>query len=183
MWLRFSRIGEEADALLMALGRVLAVAQNFENNARFVLRIAQMGKDYTEGRADKLDELIELADARPRQMFGGMVRGFDQLGDVLAEEIEVLRRGAATRNYIAHEAAVGFAYDRPQDRTECVAKLAEAVRNLVRPDNVISCWSYEIQEKPRAPITIRTSYPSEAYKWVMKPLAQECDMEEEPERV
>jgi hypothetical protein len=63
MWLRIRKIGEDSDALLLVIGRALAIAQNYERNARFVLRIAQMGKEYVEGRAETLAELIEFANS------------------------------------------------------------------------------------------------------------------------
>lgn len=172
MWLSFGKLEEGTDALLSAVGRALAIAQNYEHNARYVLRIARMSKEYAEGRREALDELIEFANSLPRQMLGGMVRGFDKLGDIATAEIEVLRRGVDARNYIAHEAVVGLAYDRPQDREERLQKLENAVRALVEADNLVSCWSYEIQEKAPAPSTIRCSYPENAHRWVMASLKE-----------
>ena len=180
MWLRIERIDEDFDALLMAISRALAIAQNYEGNARFVLRIARMSKEYVEGRAETLDELIEFANSLPRQMLGGLVRGFDQLGDLTTGKIEILHRGASARNYIAHEAAEGLAYDRPKDRAERLQKLDSAVRDLVEADNLVSCWSYEIEEKASAPITIRSSYPADAHRWVMGLLLESEEPDDAP---
>lgn len=180
MWLSTERIDEDSDALLLAIGRALAIAQNYEGNARYVLRIARMSKEYVEGRAETLDELIEFANSLPRQMLGGLVRGFDQLGDLTTGKIEILRRGASARNYIAHEAAEGLAYDRPKDRAERLQKLDSAVRDLVEADNLVSCWSYAIQEKASAPITIRSSYPADAHRWVMGLLLESEEPDDAP---
>lgn len=171
MWLEIERIDEDSDALLLAIGRALAIAQNYEGNARYVLRIARMSKEYVEGRAETLDELIDFANSLPRQMLGGLVRGFDQLGgDLTTDKIEILRRGANARNYIAHEAAEGLTYDRPEDRAEHLQKLDSAVRDLVEADNLVSRWSYAIQEKEAYVPIIRSSYPADAHRWVMGPL-------------
>jgi hypothetical protein len=170
MWLRIAKLPEETNALLLSLGRALAIAQNYEHNARYVLRIAQMSKEYVEGRAETLDELIAFANSRPRRMLGGMVRDFDHLGDTTADEIEILRRGAEARNFIAHEAFAELPWNRPHDRLASLQKLDAAVRHLVEADNLVACWSYEIHEKAHAPAKLRSSYPREAHRWVMAPL-------------
>lgn len=181
MWLRLERLQEDSDGLHLALGRALAVAQNYEHNARFVLQIVRVGKEYKKrGEVEALDELIEYVNNLPREMLGRLVRGFDQLGGIAASKIDTLRRGVDARNYIAHEAAAGLSYDGPKGIAERMQKLDDAVRDLVEADNLMSCWSYEIQEKAPAPLTIRLSYPVNARQWVMGSWFESEEVHDDP---
>lgn len=50
MWLRPVDCTDEQAAYFAALGRAIALAQNFEQNCKFVFGTLDMGRDYEDGR-------------------------------------------------------------------------------------------------------------------------------------
>jgi hypothetical protein len=158
---------ELADALLLAAGKALYLANAFEVKCKSVLKIFNIVE------AIETDPVLSLEQAIAKlpkdKMIGGTLQDIlrCRVGDDSATA-ELLDKARSARNFIAHEGvAVGAIWGL---RTKAVIHhanlLRSAVDDLVAGDNVVSAWCYEIEEKEPAPQVFKAAYPAMANDWV-----------------
>lgn len=153
-----------------ALGRAVVLAQNFENNAKFALGIAELDRASSQREFASLEDLSDLGGRVMKRWLGEAVRKTRSLKEVPPSQAAVLSRGVKARNYLVHEAAAGLSYDREANFADRLAEFREMVWDLAAADNLASCWSFEIQEKSAAPSHIQSHYGNRAAQWVLEPV-------------
>lgn len=170
MWIDLTKLSQIHEAYLSSLGRALSVAQHLETTARFVLRVYEATENH--GRRKSCDEMKQLMNLLGRVLLGKMVQRFEHYGEFSASDIEILKLGTEARNYIAHKSALVVSEypDRPDELIQQIAHLKERVADLVNADNLVSSWSYEIQEKEPTPKALYDIYPSRIWSWILAPL-------------
>lgn len=155
------------DALLLAAGKSLYLANAFEDKCNYVLRIINL-VEVVEG--DPVLSLEQAIAALPKdKMLGGTLQEIllRKVGDDSATA-DLLDKARRARNFIAHEgAATGAIWGlRAKDVIHQSTLLRSAVDDLVAGDNVVSAWCYEIDEKEHAPQLFKAAYPAMVSDWV-----------------
>ena len=197
MWMQLPGIAHHQADYLAALGRAIALAQNFENNCKFVFGIHDLGEAFA---AKKIDMKGWQAYGRKlmNRSLGGALTG-RQKDQVFKKHVVVLEAARLARNYLAHQAAEPALYIPPmggkhklrdlllktvdrrkieEERHEMVVnylhkelpRFEKAVRDLAEGDNIVSKWSYMIQEKDAHMPSIAERYVDETFEWVLEPL-------------
>src|SRR5713226_4856217 len=90
MWLSFNELDRHHMAFLAALGRAIAVAQNLEENCRFVLMTVELGKAFEEKRYSSLEEARPFVDRLLRALLGPVVKRIGEIGEVSQKEVDTL---------------------------------------------------------------------------------------------
>lgn len=198
MWLRPVDYTDEQSAYFAALGRAIALAQNFEHNCKFVFGTLDMGQAYEDGKIPREQWRVHAKKLHGRSL-GAVLKGREKDADFSAKEIATLESGRASRNYLAHRAAEVGLYVPPRtgkrkpreifdgtanpaviekERAEMlVAHMREAlpdfrkaVRALAEADNLVAGWSFLIQEKVDNLPTVSDWYVNTVVTWVLEPL-------------
>lgn len=198
MWLQPVDYSDEQSAYLAALGRAMALAQNFEHNCRFVFGTLDVVQAHESGEKLSRDERRSHARKLQKRSLGAALRGRDGDTDFTADELATLNAARAARNYLAHEAAVAAIYVPPKsgkrtlrevvtgdadpasiarERVEMtleqlrigVAAFEPAVRALAKADDLVSRWAYAIQEKD-AHSASPSWYVATVVEWILEPL-------------
>ncbi len=173
MWFEYKKLDGLSCAYAESLGRALALAQSFEKNCKFVLLIANVSKEIEENRIANLEQIKSYSE-RLNELFklGNAVNLFEFRHKIKLSDIEVLKKGKDARNYIAHEAAHSLLLEErsgleiQKEMTMYQSKLLA----LAEAENLISKWSYEIQEKTVPPNIYSSTYVTRVYNWIMEPL-------------
>jgi hypothetical protein len=157
---------ELIDAYLLALGKAVYLASNFEHKCRWILRLIKLGTRW-ESDGD-VDTFMEFAHALKDRVLGPTlveIRAFENLSDA---EVSILEKGKDGRNFIAHEAgALGLlSLISSQQLSRSIEKLREQLEAVISADNMVSRWVYEIEEKEPAPKSIQREYPEWVREWV-----------------
>jgi hypothetical protein len=155
------------DGFFLSLGKGLCLATSFEKNCQYVLRIMRIVEHY-ERSQDAVVSLIEYVRSLKDPLLGQALRELSGRTDTFPHEIGLLEKARIARNYVVHEAGVlGYFSDTSEeDLKEKAANLRAAVLDLAAGDNIVSGWSYEIQEKAPAPRYIQRVYPKCIESWV-----------------
>jgi hypothetical protein len=146
------------DEILLAAGKALYLANEFEVKCKFVLTVA-----YAE-EALKADPVIALQEELMREHLSAKVPRRKRLHGILRDlttvppgirehESLALERARDARNYIAHEAARaigGLEGKNVQHMLVALRKLHTEVINLANGDYIVSSWAHQIEE-PDAP--------------------------------
>lgn len=154
------------DAYLLAVGKALYIASNFEKKCLWVLRITKYADRYEKN--PDLDDFQRFAQALRDKLLGPSIRDLRSFQGYTDRHFEILEKGRDARNYIAHEAAaLGHLSDiRVAQLEAAVVGLQQAIDNLVPADNLVSKWVYEIEEKESAPTHIQREYSDRVREWV-----------------
>ncbi|BEL12832.1 hypothetical protein Q0Z83_110230 [Actinoplanes sichuanensis] len=164
---RATRNPELVDAVLLAAGKSLYIANAFEAKCKSVLQIFNL---VTAVEADSIRSLEDtLASLPPDRKLHQTIQGIlahEDFGD-RASVSEVLGKAREARNFIAHEGMnVGLLPElRAVSLAEHAARLRSAVSDLAVGDNLVSTWCYEISEREPAP-SIRNHYPEMVDGWI-----------------
>ena len=198
MWLRPVDYTNEQSAYFAALGRAMALAQNFEHNCKFVFGTLDMGQVYEDGKIPREQWRVHAKKLHGRSL-GAALKARKKDADFSANEIATLESARASRNYLAHRAAeVGLyvpprtgkrklreIFDGTADRAaiekeraemlfahirEALPAFEKAVRSLAEADNMVAGWSYLIQEKENYLPTVTEWYVNTVVAWVLEPL-------------
>lgn len=157
---------EAVDCAMLAAGKALYLANEFEAKCSYVLRIANLAA-WVEGNpeAHLADALAAVAQDK---LLNPTLQALASILETREEEVALLNRARQARNFIAHHGGqVGFVPSVDQRRVdEYLDRLRAAVRDLVDGDNVISRWVYEVEEKQTAPASMVAAYPSLAERWI-----------------
>jgi hypothetical protein len=164
------------DEILLAAGKALYLANNFESNCQYVLRIANLVDLIKD---DPVASLEEAAAKLPEdKMLGPTLQGLFAHTDIpmLPDRMAALKRAKDARNYIAHEGAMAIgeldSYN-VQGMLDALRALRAKVIDLANGDNIVSCWVYEIDE-PREPLPpIVRDYPDLVDDWIFGHLPRE----------
>lgn len=160
---------ELSAAAFLAVGKALHIANNFEAGCRHVLEIAQISSYIQEhDGASVLDAL----DAIMRACFlDGTIKRLGQFSDITGNDISLLQRAKDARNFIAHEGAMFFS----SGKSLIVARLKalrKEVVHLAHGANLVSLWSYEIENREPGPRDIFAQYPKMVDDWVFGHVAE-----------
>lgn len=198
MWLQPVDYSVEQSAYFAALGRAMALAQNFEHNCKFVFGTLDMGRDYEDGKIPHEQWRAHAKKLHGRSL-GAVLKAREKDGDFSAEQIATLEAARAGRNYLAHRAAEAGLYVPARtgkrklreilggtadpvaiekERAEmllahirkALPAFGEAVRALAEADNMVAGWSYLIQEKEDRLPAVTEWYVNTVVAWVLEPL-------------
>ena len=109
MWLQPVDYSDEQSAYFAALGRAMALAQNFEHNCKFVFGTLDMGQDYEDGKIPH-DHWRAHAKKLHGRSLGAVLKAREKDADFSAEQIAMLEAARSGRNYFAHRAAEAGLY-------------------------------------------------------------------------
>ncbi len=151
---------------MLALGKALHLACEFERKCQYVLRILNIAYMF-EATGDAKATFAAAAAAKDA-MLHKTIAGMQKIGCVTPDEIEFLTKARDARNYIAHKGGqVGsLEYLKAEHVAEAFAALRPAVIDLARGDNVISTWDLAIQEKLAAPEWMTQTYEARVLHWI-----------------
>lgn len=198
MWLQPAEFSAAHEAYFEALGRALGLAQNFEQSCKFVLGIWDLGKAHEEGKIQTRDERA-YSEKLMGRMLGALVKSLRDDIDITDADKAAFKAAREARNYLAHEAAAVGLFIPPKyarrklreimrgsldtaaiekERTEMlhahirdgVPKFVEAIRAIAEADNIVSGWSYMIQEKDDRLPFVAERYVQSVVAWVLEPL-------------
>lgn len=196
MWMQPRAISAIQTEYLAALGRAIALAQNFENNCKFVFGTIDFGEAFAAKKID-LKSWQEFGKKLMRRSLGAALKGRES-DDMFENHIVALDAARVARNYLAHQAAEPALYVAPPsgkqklldvlrktvdrhtieaERQEMVAsylrkmlpQFEKAVRDLAEGDSIVSKWSYMIQEKDALP-AVAAGYADDVVEWVLAPI-------------
>lgn len=197
MCLNTSAIAHHQADYLAALGRAIALVQNFEINCKFVFGMCDLGEAFAAKKID-IKGWRAYGKKLMNRSLGGALTGREK-DQVFKRQAVVLEAARLARNYLAHQAAEPTLYVPPmggkhklrdlmlkmvsrrkieEERHEMVVgylqkmlpRFEKAVRELAEGDNIVSQWSYMIQEKDAHMPSIAESYVNEAVEWVLEPM-------------
>jgi hypothetical protein len=164
---------ELSDAALLSVGKALHVANSFEANCKHVLEVAEAAS-YIEERPDA--SILEAFNAIIQASFlDGTIKRLGQLSDITASDISLLQRAKDARNFIAHEGAMFFS-SRKGLIIARLKVLREEVLHLAHGANLVSLWSYEIENREPGPRGIFEEYPKMVDRWVFGHVADVIDI-------
>jgi hypothetical protein len=163
------------DEILLAAGKALYWANQFESKCKDVLQFAYFIEIL---EADPVISLEEVAARIPspkmlnrtlQDLSSNTTIGLNQ------EQSAILAKAREARNYIAHEGAgaigVLWSYN-VQGMLDTLRSLRVAVINLANGDNLVSEWVYRIEER-KAPLPQTADYPDRVDGWVFGHLPRE----------
>lgn len=133
MWLQPVDYSDEQSAYFAALGRATALAQNFEQNCKFVFGTLDMGWDYEDGKIP-IDQWRAHGTRLHGRSLGAALKPRQKDADFSADQIATLEAGRAGRNYLAHQAAEpGLYVPSPTGKPGGVRKLMEILDGTADP--------------------------------------------------
>ena len=150
---------------LLAAGKALYLANEFERKCTSVLRIGRLVSMIREDPVLSLMEAMDALPADPKTLAPTLTQlSQTALGGSYSDKSEVLSKAREARNFIAHKgAAFGSLWAiNPDTIGTQLVKLRSAVQDLIAGDNIVSSWIYEIENKERAPELTQQQYP----QWV-----------------
>lgn len=113
MWLQPVDYVDEQYSYFAALGRAVALAQNFEQNCKFVFGTSDLGRAYSEGKFS-IDDWQRYAKELQKRSLGVALKAQQKDGLFSSQEIAALEAAREARNYLVHEAAEGGLYVAPK---------------------------------------------------------------------
>jgi hypothetical protein len=154
------------NSLMLALGKSLHLACEFERKCQYVLRILNSAKMF-ESTGDARATFAAAKVAKDR-MLGKTIEGMARTGALPIEEVDCLIAALNARNYIAHESSkIGSLHMIRADHiTEIFATLRPNIIDLAKGDNIISMWDLAIQEKQEAPKWMTETYEARVLSWI-----------------
>jgi hypothetical protein len=159
-----------ADDVLLSLGRALYISNAFEDKCRYVLRMINLIDKIKGDPVLKLEEAI--AQVPKDKMLDPTLQRLGQLLPVDGEQAEVLAAARRARNYIAHEGGLFSIHSESMTHLcERLEQLRRAVRDLAAGDNLMSGWTFEIDNwKELAPQMLIAAYDGVVDRWVFDPV-------------
>lgn len=199
MWLQPAEFSAVHEAYFEALGRALGLAQNFEQSCKFVFGIWDLGKTHEEGKIQTRDERRAYSEKLMGRMLGALVKSLRDDIDITDADKAAFEAAREARNYLAHEAAAVGLFIPPKyawrklreimrgsldmaaiekERTgmllahirDGLPKFVKAVQAIATADNIVSGWSYMIQEKEDHLPFVTEHYVQSIVAWVLEPL-------------
>jgi len=174
MWINLRRVNEHHNQYLAVIGRGLAVAQHLEATLRFVLITVETVEAGQRGELNDWDDWKAIGDRVRKLFLKQIVHKINRPLKLSGSDLTLLEAGREVRNFLAHEAAVVVSEypDSSDDIAQKVKDLQVRLRTLADADNLVSGWSYEIQEKEPSPKAFSLRYANEVVRWILDPLNQ-----------
>jgi len=165
------------ESLMLAFGKSLYLASEFESKCQFVLRILNVVEMFQTTTTGSAKATFAAAAVAKDRLLAKTIEGMAKISVVTHEEIDALTKARIARNYIAHESGkVGSLHHlRAKHIAEAFAALRPAVIALAKGDNVISVWSLAIQEKQPAPEWMTQTYEARVLNWIFGEPFEEPD--------
>ena len=156
------------DSLMLALGKSLYLACEFERKCQYVFRILRLN-EVLQG-SDNVEATFAAAAAAKDHLLGPTIDGMKKIRTVTPDEIDGLTRANSARNYIVHESGkIGSLHDiKATHIVECFKLLRPMVIDLAKGDNIISIWNLAIQEKQNAPVWMTQTYEARVLNWIFE---------------
>jgi hypothetical protein len=154
------------ESLMLAFGKALHLACEFENKCQYVLRVFNISEMFrTTGDAQAT---FAAAVAAKDRLLAKTIMGLEKTSYVTVDEVEVLTRARFKRNYVVHECSrLGPTnWLQYKNIADGFRALRPAVINLAKGDNVVSVWSLAIQEKVAAPEWMTRNYEARVLNWI-----------------
>jgi hypothetical protein len=149
----------------------MSISQHFEDTLKYVLNMVEIVE---VGRTDEdvLDRLDEIHKSSHNRMLGNAIDRLAKLGFFEEAHHETLISGRDARNYFAHEAGLVVSEfpDRPDEIAVRIEHFEIHLKRVIDADNLVSSWSYAIQEKEAPPSGIATYYPKKLFSWATAPI-------------
>jgi hypothetical protein len=154
------------EAFLLAVGKALCLANNFESRISHHLSLVAWIEAREEGAGKK-----DAADAVKRAGVLPLARKLSRIhgaGDITDEDLLLLDKARAGRNYIAHESAsIGELHGATESYLlQKIASLYPHVMAVAVGDNLASKWEYEVSEREPAPRYFMEEYVGKVMVWV-----------------
>jgi len=175
----------------------MSLAQNFEENCKYVLGMFDVWEAFETGTVDT-KAWQEFGKKLMARSLGRTLRKRENDG-LVKDHVSVLNAAREARNFLAHKAAAPALYLAPMggkhklkqllsetvgrvkveaERREMVIayvqkelpRFEKAVRDLARGDSIVSEWSYMIQEKDAHMPSVAKDYADDVAKWVLEPM-------------
>lgn len=168
-WTLSRREAEEpelVEAFLLAIGKALCLANNFEARCDHYLKVIAFTDSMRDGgKKNEVLKALQKVNALP---LAQKVRGIHVSGDIGESDLAILNRARESRNFIAHESAcIGELHSaRKEFLLKRMADLYPHVVAVARGDNLTSQWEYEVCERESAPSHFTASYVDEVTTWV-----------------
>lgn len=157
-----------------AVGKALAIANNFEHKVLHVLGVIYLNNAALEDIT--FEEMGEHYDRAMDKRLNNAIQQIATDEQVTPEQVETLHEGRRSRNFLAHEGPAIFNASSVSD--EHIYKrtliLESHVRKIARADNLVSAWDYEIQEGDPVPGGFMSSYEERVIRWVFEELLEEA---------
>lgn len=171
MWILTKNFVDLHDCYLASVGRSLLLAQSFEQNCKFVCLIWDLGDAFESKTISDVEQLPDYSALLLKRFLGTVIQRFGSRYPIKREQYEILERAREARNYIAHEAGTPcLYYNTHEPIIEALPQLRTNITALAEGDNLVSGWSYMIQEKNFPPAGIRQSYVHEITSYILEPL-------------
>lgn len=153
------------DAVLLAAGKALHIANAFESKCRFVLRYFRLRGFYEANPSGDYDEAMAIV-LRDKML----AKTIEEMGGfpiITPTDVKALEDAKDARNFIAHE---GAAFGRIWEATERglylhLELLRAEVGKLARGDLIASRWTYFIEEKSAYSHSM-DNYPDQIDAWI-----------------
>lgn len=179
MWFEFEDLNEISELFACSLGKALALAQSYEENCKYVLLILNLDVKAGAGGVKTLSEIKAYSE----KLLDGLMLGeaIKQLRnhEISGHEIDVLVKGKLARNFFAHESAHPMLLGRKSVEAiiDIMPEFKSHVVHLGRAENLVSQWSYMIQEKCAPPARLVDEYPERVVEWILSDIAplMHCD--------
>lgn len=157
---------ELLDAFLLALGKALCLANNFEAKCAHYLQVIAVTDALREGKSH--EEACKLGRKAYDQNLATALRGIHASGDISDSDFELLQRARESRNYIAHQGTdIGELHGASDQRIlRNLASLYPHVVNVAKGENLASRWAFEVCEREPAPRAFVEGYVEMATTWV-----------------
>lgn len=137
---------QAVDLALMAAGRALYLANDFERKCKFVLRVANLETSLI--RSPEMSFADFLASVAKDKSLGITILDLSSFPEVSSTQAEVLHAAKNARNFIAHEGALfGPLHARETHISSHLRKLRASVVALAKGDDIVSGWVHDIEEK------------------------------------
>ncbi len=155
------------DKFCLIVGKALCLASDFESKCEFVYKAIKLNSELDEEDPKLLDSMQRLLKKLEYYSLGKMITDLQNL-KITQGDVMLIERAKDARNYIAHEGALlGLLSEvNANDIEKKLLHLRREISFLIKGDNLISSWVYEIEDKEPAPSEIQRLYPKWIKKWV-----------------
>jgi hypothetical protein len=154
------------ELLMLAFGKALHLACEFERKCQYVLRVFNLGEMFRV--TGDVEATFAAAAAAKDLLLAHTIAGMKKNSYVTTNEVELLTKGRLARNYIVHESGKIGPINQLQAKniTDAFDALRPAVIDLAKGDNVVSVWNLAIQEKLVAPEWMTQTYDARVLSWI-----------------
>ena len=151
---------------MLAFGKALHLACEFERKCQYVLRVFNLGEMFRV--TGDVEATFAAAAAAKDLLLAQSIAGMTKTSYVTTNEVELLTKARLARNYIAHESGKIGPINQlhAKNIADAFDTLRPAVIDLAKGDNVVSVWNLAIQERLVAPEWMTQTYDARVLSWI-----------------